>query len=91
VGVQQSREPGGKATELGRLSDGDQFGELALLNDSPRTATIVAVTDCLFLTLTRAHFLELLEQTPGLRATVQEIAATRLARAAGTPLAKTLC
>ncbi len=90
VSVHQSRE-GGKTADLGRLSDGDQFGELALLNDSPRTATIVAVTDCLFLTLPRPQFLELLEQTPGLRATVEEVAKARLARVAGTPLAKTLC
>ena len=56
VSVQQKRAAGGESAELGRLSDGDQFGELALLNDSPRTATIVALTDCLFLTLPRPHF-----------------------------------
>jgi ATP-binding cassette subfamily B protein len=81
----------GKVGNLGRLSDGDQFGELALLNASPRTATIVAVTDCLLLTLKRPHFLELLDETPGLRATVEAIAAERVARVADTNSAKTLC
>src|SRR6185369_13797294 len=72
------RHPAGAApVNLGVLEDGDQFGELALLNDAPRNATVTARTDCLMLTLTRQHFLNLLATTPSLRATVERIAAER--------------
>ena len=73
---------GNDSVNLGVLEDGDQFGELALLYDAPRNATVTARTDCLMLTLTRQHFLELLDATPSLRATVDRIAAERYFSAA---------
>jgi ATP-binding cassette subfamily B protein len=71
------RLPGGEEIELARLGDGDQFGELALLHDSPRIATVTARTDCLFLTLTGQQFGELLRRTPDVRAMVERIAHER--------------
>ena len=70
-------DDGGQPVELARLADGDQFGELALLHDGFRNATVTARTDCLFLTLTRAHFLEMLRSTPDLRVTVERLARER--------------
>ncbi|MDE3214905.1 MAG: ATP-binding cassette domain-containing protein [Gemmatimonadota bacterium] len=72
-------QPTGQPVELGRLADGDEFGELALLRDAPRNATVTARTDCLFLTLSRADFLALLEQAPDARAHVEAVARARLA------------
>jgi ATP-binding cassette, subfamily B, bacterial len=69
--------PDGEPVEVARLGDGDQFGELALLNDSPRGATVTARTDCLFLTLTREQFRELLRMTPDVREMVERIANER--------------
>ena len=46
------------------LSDGDHFGELALLQDRPRTATIRTATPCVFLTMDRKDFLALVASTP---------------------------
>jgi CRP-like cAMP-binding protein len=34
--------------EVSKLKSGDTFGELALLNDKPRAATITCITDCHF-------------------------------------------
>lgn len=68
---------GAESMELARLSDGDHFGELALLNDSPRTATVIARSDCLFLTLTRQQFAMLLASTPNIRTIVERIASSR--------------
>lgn len=73
------REPNGEAVELGRLAEGDEFGEMALLRDVPRNATVTARTDCLFLTLSRDDFLALLERAPDARAHVEAVARTRLA------------
>jgi ATP-binding cassette subfamily B protein len=70
-------EPDGATVELGRLSEGDEFGELALLRDAPRNATVTARTDCLFLTLSRADFLALLDRVPGARAHVEAVARAR--------------
>lgn len=76
-----TRRIGDRTASIGVLSDGDQFGELALLNNAPRSATVTARTDCLLLVLSREHFLELLAATPQLRAEIERIAAQRNATA----------
>lgn len=37
--------------EVSKLKSGDCFGELALIDDKPRAATITCITDCQFATL----------------------------------------
>lgn len=71
------RGPAG-ATDLGTLVEGDEFGELALLRDAPRNATVTAKTDCLLLGLPRQPFLELLRGSPEVRKLVMTAAAKRV-------------
>jgi CRP/FNR family transcriptional regulator, cyclic AMP receptor protein len=48
------------------MNTGDFFGEMSLLNDSPRSATIVAVTETKLLGLFRHDLLELMDSSPHL-------------------------
>jgi CRP/FNR family transcriptional regulator, cyclic AMP receptor protein len=67
---------GGK--EVATLGAGDFFGELALLDGGPRTATVTASTEVKVLVLDRREFQALLEEDP--------IVAVRLLPAIGARL-----
>jgi CRP/FNR family cyclic AMP-dependent transcriptional regulator len=56
----------GEKSELVVLTDGDFFGELALLDESPRSADAISKTDCLLLGFFRPDLFELIEQKNGL-------------------------
>ncbi|HUS31163.1 MAG TPA: ABC transporter transmembrane domain-containing protein [Kofleriaceae bacterium] len=59
------------------LSDGDFFGEMALLGDTPRSASIRTLTPCVLLSLKRERFGELMNASAELRVTVEETASRR--------------
>jgi len=63
------------------LDAGDHFGELALLDGTPRNATLTTRSACLFLTLPRQQFSELLRHAPQLRASIERVATARRAAA----------
>lgn len=52
--------------EIRTLGSGDFFGEIALLEDTPRTATVTAKTPLRFFVLTRQAFRSLLAHQPEL-------------------------
>lgn len=56
------------------------FGEIAILCDVPRTATIRATTQLDTLRITKARFLELLAEYPELSVEIMKTLAQRLAR-----------
>jgi CRP/FNR family cyclic AMP-dependent transcriptional regulator len=55
---------GGEIVRLGELQAGDFFGEMALLDEFPRSATVRAVEPATCLGLTRWHFRGILESHP---------------------------
>jgi ATP-binding cassette subfamily B protein len=63
---------------LAVLTDGDFFGEMALVDDVPRNATVRTLMPCSFLTLTNKRFNNLLGEEEGLRAAVRRTADERL-------------
>ncbi|GAB4208840.1 MAG: ABC transporter ATP-binding protein [Roseiflexaceae bacterium] len=71
------RDAGGNERWLASLQDGDFFGEVALLEDIPRTATVRTRAPSTFLTLDRERFLELVSTTPALRSVLESIAQAR--------------
>jgi ATP-binding cassette subfamily B protein len=71
------RGGGGEERRQAILADGDVFGEIALLEDVPRNATVVTRTACLMLTLGRQQFDHILATVPGLRIAFEQVAAAR--------------
>ncbi|MCA9659271.1 MAG: ATP-binding cassette domain-containing protein [Myxococcales bacterium] len=71
--------------QLTVLQDGDHFGEIALIKDMPRTATIRTLTPCIFLTLQRAQFLDLVEKHRHLRKQIDTVANDRIKRSTVVP------
>jgi voltage-gated potassium channel len=61
-----------------RLGRGQYFGEIALLRDTVRTATVTTVSECQLLSLDVADFRRLLEAHPALRATLTRVAEERV-------------
>lgn len=66
--------------ELGRLGPGDGFGEMALLADEPRSASVNAATDMDLLCLDREAFTALMEQEPTFAPRVLQLVSSRLRR-----------
>ena len=62
-----------------RLGPGQYFGEIALLYDTSRTATVTAVTESHLLALDVADFRRLLDVHPDLKAAISRVAERRLA------------
>jgi CRP-like cAMP-binding protein len=62
---------------VGMIGPGSIAGELALLYDVPRTATVVALTPMRVLALSAREFRALLDVAPCVRAAVQGIATAR--------------
>ncbi|MCY9666213.1 ATP-binding cassette domain-containing protein [Paenibacillus alginolyticus] len=56
----------GTNDRLAVLSDGDFFGEVALLRNIPRTATIYTLSPVVFITLQREFFQDLMKRAPHL-------------------------
>jgi CRP/FNR family transcriptional regulator, cyclic AMP receptor protein len=76
------------------LQDGDRlvenvvapgmFGEMALIQDKPRSLTAVAATDVVLVEIPSRHFWMLVHETPHFAQLVMAVMAERLRRAGGT-------
>jgi CRP-like cAMP-binding protein len=67
-----------------RLGRGQYFGEIALIRDSVRTATVTTLSECQLLSLDVADFRRLLENNPSLKATITRTAEERLGALTGS-------
>jgi CRP-like cAMP-binding protein len=63
---------------LRRLEAHEVFGEMALVDDSPRSATAVAVADTTLAVIDRRRFLFLVQETPMFALEVMSVMAERI-------------
>ncbi len=63
---------------LETLGQNSIFGEMALIDDSPRSATVVALTDCTVAPIREKQFFFLVRRTPFFALRVMRVLAMRL-------------
>jgi CRP/FNR family cyclic AMP-dependent transcriptional regulator len=63
---------------LGTLSDHDIFGEMALIDAAPRSATAIAATDVKLVPVGEKQFLFLVSRTPHFALNIMRVLARRL-------------
>jgi CRP/FNR family transcriptional regulator, cyclic AMP receptor protein len=67
-----------KGRELAQLKAGDFFGEMSLLDDQPRTASVITEEPTRFLTLSAKEFRAALDREPSLAKRILKVIAARL-------------
>jgi CRP/FNR family cyclic AMP-dependent transcriptional regulator len=82
IGIVRISLPGrrGKDIILSDLPAGEFFGEIALLDGKPRSATATALTKCELLILERAAVLPFLERTPNACLNLMQLLCARIRR-----------
>ena len=68
------------STVLETLGPGQPFGEMALIDQSPRTATAIARTPCKLAVIPEKRFLFMVQQTPEFALLIMKVMADRLRR-----------
>lgn len=69
--VRVVEERSGERENLATLMAGDFFGEMAIIRESPRSATVEAVSNCLLYELHRDALFRLFDRYPAIRESVE--------------------
>ena len=70
----------GREVILSVLGEGEFFGEMALIDDEPRSAHVIAMNDSTLLVIRREDFQGILRQTPGIALALLRALSWRLRR-----------
>lgn len=68
----------------GRLAPGDTFGEMALLDGLPRSATVTSSTDATLIGIDRSTFRELVTDSPAIALAMLDVMSRRVRKHEGT-------
>jgi CRP-like cAMP-binding protein len=79
--VKVDREQGGVRTQVAELGPEQFFGDMALLDNKPRSATVTGIEDTECLLLTRDSFIKLMNKYPEIPIRMAKILAERLREA----------
>lgn len=77
--VEVLKKKNGEDELVGRLKEGDYFGEMALLGDGLRTATVKASTDLKLIAIGKQNFMSMIKNMPQLSAEIGRTVETRQA------------
>jgi CRP/FNR family cyclic AMP-dependent transcriptional regulator len=69
---------GASGRTIHRLGPGDFFGELAMIDGSPRSASVITVTPSVLARLSRTAFLDVVRAEPNIGIRVMEVLVRRL-------------
>ncbi len=64
AGVQKASHMGNSVYDLGQLQKGNFFGEMSLVDENPRSATVRALTPCQLFFISKESFSGFLNQSP---------------------------
>jgi CRP-like cAMP-binding protein len=67
VGIFKTNKLTGDSYDIGQLRAGSFFGEMSLLDENPRSATVRAITSCNLFFLSKEAFMDILEQDQDLK------------------------
>jgi CRP-like cAMP-binding protein len=76
--IEVAREADGDSEQVVTLRPGDFFGEIAILRDRPRSATLTARTEATLLTMDRDEFRNVVAQSLGVAADFERVIRERL-------------
>jgi CRP/FNR family cyclic AMP-dependent transcriptional regulator len=76
--------PDGDKTVVNTFGQTDFFGEIALLDDGPRTASVIATKDTECMILSREDFISIMKNDAEMGVVIAKELATRLRRVVGT-------
>ena len=74
-------EADGKETILSIIGPGEFFGEMGLIDDNPRSASVIAIEPCELLTMSKRAFRKCLVENSGLAMAVMRVLVRRLREA----------
>ena len=69
--------PAGEGTRVATLNAGDCFGEMSVLTGEKRSASVLAISDCRVLEITKPVFAEIIARDQGLLPRLSELLASR--------------
>lgn len=64
--------------EINRLGEGDAFGEMALFDSEPRSASVTTIDECSCLVLTQQELYDAIDETPGIAINIIRLLSRRI-------------